>query len=435
MPTIRYRRFSVAAAATILVVLAGCRQQEVVTFAENAGWCWFQDERVLIHDGRLIIGSIAGAAPDSGDVKVTTFDLERDEHVGTFVLHENFEQDDHDVPAFYVRPDERVLSVYQKHYEQDSSRIYYRISKPNNTMNWEAEQTISRGDSNAVTYANLYYLPAEGRLYNFFRDGPTFQPTYIYSTDHGSTWTTGRKLIDDGLEERNRPYVRYCSNYLDTIYLSFTEAHPRNLETSIYFAAFRGGTFYHVDGTLIKDLEQDGPLTPQEATRIYAGGGEAGRAWTSSIRLDPEGRPVIAYSVHLGGDDHRYRYARWDGRRWHDHEIAFAGDNLYPEEEDYTGLVTVDPSNVDVVYLSSDVDPETGDSVGTGAYEIYRGATTDFGATWHFEAITSNSQADNIRPIVPPSEGDYRAVLWMRGDYRTYTDYDTDIVGFYETMR
>lgn len=26
----------------------------------NAGWCWFQDPRAIIQDGKLVIGSVAG---------------------------------------------------------------------------------------------------------------------------------------------------------------------------------------------------------------------------------------------------------------------------------------------------------------------------------------------------------------------------------------
>jgi hypothetical protein len=42
--------------------------------------------------------------------------------------------------------------------------------------------------------------------------------------------------------------------------------------------------------------------------------------------------------------------------------------------------------------------------------------------------ITQNSDVSNIRPIIVVGEG-YKVLIWMRGDYRTYADYDCDIVG------
>ena len=37
--------------------------------------------------------------------------------------------------------------------------------------------------------------------------------------------------------------------------------------------------------------------------------------------------------------------------------------------------------------------------------------------------------ADNLRPIVPRAERPEPIVLWLRGTYRSYTDYDLEVVG------
>lgn len=52
--------------------------------------------------------------------------------------------------------------------------------------------------------------------------------------------------------------------------------------------------------------------------------------------LDALGRPRIVYSVQknsavlqsIAGMDDRYHFARLDGKRWHDAEIAYAGSRL-----------------------------------------------------------------------------------------------------------
>jgi hypothetical protein len=43
--------------------------------------------------------------------------------------------------------------------------------------------------------------------------------------------------------------------------------------------------------------------------------------------------------------------------------------------------------------------------------------------------VTRDSTADNLRPIVPRTEGRDELLLWLRGRYRSYTDYDLEVVG------
>ena len=45
--------------------------------------------------------------------------------------------------------------------------------------------------------------------------------------------------------------------------------------------------------------------------------------------------------------------------------------------------------------------------------------------------MTRDSATDNLRPIVPvwPGAAGRQVVLWLRGSYRSYTDYDLDVVG------
>ena len=43
--------------------------------------------------------------------------------------------------------------------------------------------------------------------------------------------------------------------------------------------------------------------------------------------------------------------------------------------------------------------------------------------------MTANSAVDNLRPLVPAWPGDRVALLWLRGTYRAYTNYDLAVVG------
>ncbi len=291
-----------------------------------------------------------------------------------------------------------------------------------------------------VTYMNLCEMKAEGELYNFYR-GIDFNPTYVTSADAGKSWSEPVHFFKNEVGGRHRPYARYANNGKDTVSVSITDAHPRDYGNSLYYFEFRGGKFFKADGTEIKDLKAAGPLVPSEAELIYKGTGNPkrgaslsaiGAAWTSSIKLDEKDRPHIGYSLYLSNTDHRYRLATWDGNKWADREIAFGGKCLYDRESSYTGLITMDPVDPTVVFISTDVDPSTGKDLG-GQHEIYRAriGLGDDVSSIQWTAVTKDSPVRNIRPMVL-RDGAQRVVLWQRGRFTSYTDYDLDTVGFVE---
>ena len=74
---------------------------EIRVINDDAGWCWFEDERAIFQDGKLIAGSVAAGPGDEsrkGNIEVSSMDLETGE-VEQFVLHGNLESDDHDSPG------------------------------------------------------------------------------------------------------------------------------------------------------------------------------------------------------------------------------------------------------------------------------------------------------------------------------------------------
>jgi len=364
-------------------------------FMEESGYCWFEDPRVIVNNGKLIIGAVQGNGGGPA-------------HVGVYDLVAN---------------------------------------KP---LKWSDEMSY---DTKArATYANLYEMKSEGKLYNFFR-GIQFNPTFVTSTDGGKTWGEETHFIASELNGTHRPYCRYAGNGTDTVYISFTDGHPRKVGNSLYYAEFRDGKFWKADGALIKDLKIDGPLRPSEAEVVYRGSGKTeekaysaqdtsveNSAWTSSMVFDTNGFPHIGYSVHKTNTDHRYRIASWDGKQWHDREVAYGGSALYGHESSYTGLITLDPGDPTYVVISTDVDPFRGTKKNRN-HEIYRAtiALTDANTqrdqprSIKWEPLTWNSPVRNLRPIIV-RDGDRRIVLWNRGVYNRYTDYQLDAVGFVEAV-
>lgn len=402
---------------------------------EDGGWCWYQDPRAIIKNNKLVIGSVSG---QSGDVKISSYDLEKKKDEGTVVLHKDFERDDHDVPALYARPDGSILAMWAKH--AVNKKHFYSISSPTNYLKWgeRKEFTHDYEGHTGVTYMNLYYLEDQELLYNFFRDGPSFNPSYITSADHGLTWGNRTHFIADEVEGRQRPYARYLQKDNNTVGISFTDGHPRGYGNNLYYAEFKNGAFYNVDGTKIKDTKGE-PLRTTEAEKIYKGsdtkikpeGYESvpNSAWTCAMAKDAKNNPLIGYTLYLNNEDHRYRIATWNGTEWIDREIAYAGSCLYTMESSYTGLLTFDPEDPSQVYISTDVDPSTGKKI-NNIHEIYTakiGLNDDI-STIEWTAITSNSTYKNIRPIVVAGEG-HKVLIWLNGPWKSYINYNTDVKG------
>lgn len=415
-------------------------QETPTVFMKNSGWCWYQDPRAIVHKNTLVMGGVEGNG--AGAAAIGAYDLENGKILGRTVVNPKFDNDDHNSPVLYGRPDGSLLTVYARHHRDNLHR--YRISQADDYLKWGEEKTFKHDYPNAdnVTYMNLYHLSKEKKLYNFFR-GIAFNPCFMVSTDHGDTWSTPTHFIKSEVQGRHRPYARYVGDGKETIHVVFTDAHPRDFGNSLYYAAFRGGNFYRADGSLIKNLEKGGPLRPSEAEKIFQGDGTQGRghsqsalnsAWTVSIELDREGRPHLAYTLYLSNKDHRYRIAFWDGTKWIDREVAYAGKCLYDQESSYTGLIALDPLDPTRVIISTDVDPASGADSG-GTHEIYQATVTsaDDVKTVRWEPITKETPQDtrNIRPMILNGD-DCRIILWQRGRFDTYTNYELDTVGFIE---
>ncbi|MEC3906866.1 glycoside hydrolase family 88 protein [Tamlana sp. 2201CG12-4] len=405
------------------------------TFMKDGGWCWYQDPRAIISNGKLIISGLSG---QSGDVRLGVFDLKSEKQDTTLILHKKFQKDDHNVPALYQRPDKSILAMWAKH---GTEKIHhYSISSPTDYSQWEKPKKYEHeyDHKNGVTYMNLYQMKNEGKLYNFFRSGLTFNPSFITSEDHGESWGNSTHFIANDIKGYQRPYARYCQVDENTVGVSYTDGHPRQYGNNLFYAEFKDNAFYNVDGTKIKDLA-NGPLRASEGQKIYTGSDTFEKsiinesvpnsAWTCAMATDKNRKPHIGYSLYLNDSDHRYRIASWDGKEWHDREIAYAGKCLYKVESSYTGLLAFDPKNPSRVYISSDVDPSTGEDLG-GVHEIYEaeiGPDDDIKTiTW--KAITTNSNYRNIRPIVVENEG-YKVLLWLNGPWYDYMNYDADIKG------
>jgi|GEM_PF-246487 len=412
------------------------RLGETIRLSEDGSWCWFQDDRAILLEDKVIFSGVTS----SGANTVTEWDLKKNQ-TKAFALSENtLPADDHNVSALMVRPDGKLLSIYAGH--SVDSLIRYRISENAGDIgSWSKENTVKT--NGRVCYSNVYRLEDTGETFNFYR-GNENNPHFLLSGDDGDSWEFGGRLFEDF----GRAYLRYASDGKSRIHFITTEEHPRHYNNSIYHGYYESGNLYRSDGTLVGPISRTAksPYKPTDFTKVYDGNAStrADVAWTSDIKLDAQGHPYIVFSVtkdpitrgetrntSLGGMDHRYHHATWDGSSWLEQEIAFAGSRLYPGENEYTGLISLHPTNTEVVYISADVDPATGKPLevqGQRRYEIFRGERNSNNKAWTWTPITYQSAADNIRPIVL-ADSEKEVVLWLSGRYTTYKDYELAVNG------
>ena len=423
---------------------------------DDGGWCWFESPRAIQHKHWLLIGSVSSGHTNPtrhGSVELLVHNTTT-ATTTPVTLHAQFELDDHDCPALYYRAVDRCyLATWAKHGTENTR--YYRLSQPDDPLHWQPLLTYVPSESTQITYSNLFYLPAERLLYDFYRGlHASFKPSYSTSADEGATWQTGNVVIDVPLQFKHRPYVRYASNGVDTVHLIYSEAHPRDYDNSLYHIYYRAGQLHRSDGTPIAALTA-GLSSPDQGTLVYRGDSQH-VAWPTECLL-VGGRLVVAYSVQYnsaglpvgqGGDDIRYRYATLDLQtgQWADEHLAYAGCRLYSNEDDYSGLVAIEPTQPNLVYISTNAHPLTGDVLlsqadGQRHWELWAGrrqptAASGGGGVWEWQQLTVDSVRDNLRPIRPTlvggggegGGGGGEVLVWLRGEYRTWIDYTQEIM-------
>ncbi|MGG5820203.1 BNR-4 repeat-containing protein [Falsiroseomonas sp. HW251] len=404
---------------------------------DNAGWCWFHRERALSIGGVTVFGSVAGrdaGAARAGDLRLTAIGGDGKTRVSV-VLDRIAPPDDHNVPALCWLGGDRLLAAWQGH--DSGTAIAHQVLD----LGLNPLSPVMRTETGArVSYSNLFRLP-DGRVLNFHR-GRGRNPNCLASDDpmrgfvHAGTLLRWPRPAPEDPRATGlgggRPYVVYAQDG-PRLHIAAVEDHPRSYDTSVHHAVLEDGVLRGSDGRAA------GPPPAMGFagfTRVFEGSADA-VPWVCDIAAGPGGRVTIAFSVQVsgaaarhrrgaGGEDIRYRLARWDGAGWDCLEVAAAGPCLYPGEDDYSGLVCIDPEDPDRIALSAGICPATGAAL--SHREIYLGRVDWTARRARFEPVTAGSSEDNIRPVFSRRiGGPSRALLWMAGRYASFNDFDTAI--------
>jgi hypothetical protein len=424
---------------------------DIIQFNDNGGWCWYQDERALVDakGGKFVIGSVASGGSRDSDQEVVIYDVATKDKK-RFTLETDLNPDDHNAPAFILRPDGGYAALWATH--RDTCYSYYSVYNGTawsayKKYDWAADGCPWDAASNPspphqVTYANPWYLSAESKAYAGVRSVST-SPALLVSSDAGSSWDFYGRVSSTPTMGYVAGYFKYWGNGVDRIDFVGTEAHPRDNDNNLWHGYYKGGKFYDSTDKVVDD--NAGDMNAQDIskfTKVFATGTSLKgtplyRMWNHDIARYDDGTIVITgqgradFQTSTPSDsdpDKRTFYMRWNGTMWKATYLVKAGPKLYPDEQDYTGLSAVHPDNPNVVFVSTNYDPRD-DTTKTSKREIYMGVTCDGGATFKWAPITQGSTSDNIRPIVPKWDSSHTLLLWLKGTYGTAQSYQMQVVG------
>ena len=415
-----------SAVAQDMTVYPYAEDYQVIT--RDGAWCWFSDPRAIYVDDKMF----GGFVDKEGSIWAFCYDPSTCQSK-QYKLFNKLDYDDHANPSIMALSDQRLVLFFSAHGGTKNSPIYYAVSKyPSDISSWEEVQEINpeMEGSLGVCYTNPVMLSDENnRVYLFFR-GRDFKPTCIY-TDDLKTWSQPINLVrnDPGYGQGGRPYTKITTNHKDKIFFAFTDAHPRDRATnSIYFMMYKKKKICKADGTVVS--ETLGSIIPSQVDKVYDATRTFDKAWIWDIAFDESEKPILVYARFSDRDNkHSYWYARWNGIKWENHKITDAGQWFQrteyvkekPEYEcNYSGGVYLDHENPNILYTSRPINDR---------FEIEKWTFTGGKQKWITEAITYQSEKDNVRPfVVRNHRGSQPSVLWMYNyKYPGFKAYDCAI--------
>ncbi len=377
----------------------------------HGSWSWFADPRA-VDLGAPYDETIVGWIGWSGAVTIDAVRARCGTDESVVVGH--LFHDDHGAPAILVEPDKRLTVFWSGH---NGSQMYYRSTlRPGDISAWTPVMALPSRipGKRGFTYPNPLRLSESDRTYLFWRGGD-YSADFATRTASG-LWSAAHRMI---VNPSQRPYVKVDGDGRSTIAFAYTNGHPRETTTSIYYAGARDGWLRHADGRRIARLGA-GPIHPRQGDLVYDGSRSHVSGWVWDVALGRGGHPVIVYATFRSIENHAYWYARWSGRRWISHLMTDGGPTISPRtiESEYSGGLSLDHRHPSVVFLSRKV---------RGRFEIERWQTPNGGASWRHSTVARDPGADAVRPVVPRgSEGPLKLV-YLRGPYRSYTTYRTSV--------
>lgn len=387
----------------------------------DARWIWFTNPRAIRYVGkreRTYFAYLGG--PTGKDIVAAAYD-HGTRSLSTTVVEKSFSNDDHTNPSLMVRNDGRLLLFWAGH---NGDTIRYTVScDPESVASFGPRRTI---EGKSVTYPNPVRSPDDPeKLYIFYRDRTYRRDAtndkygymgdgdlyYRVSGDDGATWSEETRIVTP-------PDGHYSMYFIlargdDAIHFFFTDAERGGdaPKWNVMYAKLHEETFYTADGRRVVK-PADLPVTRADLELVYDSTAEGNHdAWVWDCAVSMDGNPVVVYATFPSTLAHEYRYAQFDGERWHDHHLTHAGRYIAgrPIELHYSGGLSIDRDDPRVVY----------GCVSEGNRCVLKRFETDTGGeTWAEKDVRKRSLGDDIRPVVPRNASEDLPVLWLTGSYK-----------------
>ena len=417
--------FTLIAVFSLLSVSILPAKSQTSTVCADGAWCWFADPRALHYetpDGR-IDATYLGYIDNHGNVKAMQYDF-RNRKQTEVLVRSYFQPDDHDNPTFLALPDGRIVIFYSRH--TDEPCFYYRISSKRGDITTLGDEKVLATKDN-TTYPSPFMLATD--------------PDHIYLCWRGINWhpTIARLTLPDANGNMHfdwgpyqivqstgaRPYAKYASDGKSKIFLAYTTGHPDNEDPNFLYLNYidiNDMSLRDINGEKLSDIasgtfkvdKSDEFVKKYPATVVDA---SPYRDWLSQVAIDRNGNPVIAMTrISKDKKSHNYYLARRNGDNWQLSHVANAGGHFHQSpdiEHCYSGGMSIDPANTNIVYCSVPVAGQYGK-----VYEIVRFQLDANGEIVAMKAITNNSKKNNSRPYAIPGASKSQLKLgWMNGDY------------------
>lgn len=345
----------------------------------------------------------------NGNIIIMDYDHRFGNHT-FFTLHPNLEVNLHDNPSLLLRNDNKLIAFYCKH---GGDTLRYRIStNPLDISAWGAEQKVYIGPT--ITYPTPIKLDGENKIYLFFRGPADLEEwSYITSTDSGTTWSSINTFFRE--VAGNHDYIEFATDG-DSIIHFMQYGHALFEDSDLFYFRYKNDSLYRIDGTVVGSLAGD-TIFRSEMDTIYkqsdVGHNEVFRG---NIAIDSLNNPYYVFTTYSSADHCIFNWGYWNGSSWNTDTITSADSLL---ENYFVSTIDIDDEQLNRVYFWKWIN---------GYREIYRASTNDNGDSWNIQQVTSNSDEDNIFPNIIRNHGVNSVIVWLKGTYTTYLNYDTDVM-------
>lgn len=328
--------------------------------------------------------------------------------------------DVHNNPSLLVRGDGKIVVAYSSH---EDTRVRVRISSSAGDISaFASEQVLDPGYGGVYTYAMLVQLNgiANDPIYLFSRSIPNLgtqvgRLAYTVSTDGGASWSSWSLLFTGASSPAKVPYWTITSDW-DTRFDVFTSSAGNSADLYHFYFDGTDAKTYKSDGT---EITTSRPFVVGDMTQVYDGTGSGG-SFALGASWDGSAASLLYVRLISSGTDNDLWTARWRGGAWTRQQVVSTVGGRHPNNA-YLPSANVSPTDEDSVLVHAKVGSR---------YEAFLYTTSDDGASWSGEQLTSSSSVDQMWAMpVYYSTGKFDW-LWLAITYTSDTNYSAGVIGY-----